>query len=185
MRSCFPNRTFSEIIWAVPSRRDYPFESASLCRRAFSLLRSSCWFFRTDWRPFAGRSNLLVLLDILNIFDISTFRPAGGRSKWLILLNNILFFSTFRLLDLLLGRQNDQFYWIYWIFSTFWLFDLLLGGQTDRFYWIGILDFLEFSTFWPLGGGSKWSILLNILDFFDFSTFWPLGGGKNDKFYWI
>ena len=109
----------------------------------------------------------------------------------------------FWLFDLLLGGQNDWFYWIYRILSTFWLFDLSVRVQNDQFYWM----YWIFSTFWPLAGRSNWSILLDMLDFvrfFDFSNscrkikmidlteyigffrlFDLLVGGHNDQFYWI
>ena len=149
------------------------------------------------------------------LFNFSTFRPLAGRSKSLILLNILIFFdfSTslwevkmiifteyidfFRLFDLLMGGQTVRFYWIFilnfstsrpltgrskslillniCIFSTFRLFNLLVGVQIDSFYWI-ILDFLDFSTFRAVAGRSIWFILMNILNFIDFLTLRYVGG---------
>ena len=80
---------------------------------------SNDWFYWlyyifSTFRIFAlgGMSNWLILPNIVNFYDFSTFRHGPGRSNCLILLN-ILNFSTFRLFDLLVGDQNDWFYLIY------------------------------------------------------------------------
>ena len=101
-------------------------------------------FWLYDFLTCCWKVNLIDFTEILNFFD---FWPVGGRSKWFLL--NILIFLTFRLLDLLLGGQNDQFYGIYLIFST---------------WEVKMIKFTEyialFSTFrfFALLGRSKWLI---------------------------
>ena len=140
-------------------------------------------------RKFSPSRRKVVCLPFIS-FAIFFAVPSCYHANSLAASKNCIF-STFRLIDLLVGGQN---YWFYWyigffrlfLFSTSWwevkilsfteyivffrLFDLLLGGQTYRFHWIYCT--IDFST-------SCWEVKL--IDFteyiwifrlFDFSSCW-------------
>ena len=91
----------------------------------------------STFRPFAGRSNWSILLDILDFFDFSTFWPLAGSSNWLILLNilDFFYFTTFWPVG---GRSKWSILQKILIFFDFSTFRPLgrSGSQTDRFYWV-------------------------------------------------
>ena len=161
------------------------------------FIEYTVFFDFSTFRPLGGRSKSKwsLLLDILTFFDFSIscwevklidFTGYIGlfwlfdfsTCWWEVIIIDfteyIDFFSTFRLFDILVGGQNDRFYWIYCIFSTFRIFDLLVGSKWSNI--INILIFFRLFDFWPLAVRLKCLILLNILKFFDFSTFRTLGG---------
>ena len=135
-------------------------------------------------RKFSPSRRKVVCLPFIS-FAIFFAVPSCYHANSLAASKNCIF-STFRLIDLLVGGQN---YWFYWyigffrlfLFSTSWwevkilsfieyivffrLFDLLLGGQTDRFYWICCIFWL-FDLL--LGGQIDWFYWI----YFNFSTFW-------------
>ena len=109
------------------------------------------WFFST-FRLLTScwEVKMFDFTEYIRVFWFFDFSTLGGTSKWSNL-PNVLIFWTFR------------------------LFNLLLGGQTDQFYWI-LFDFVAFSTFRSLAGSPNWLITQYVLDFFDFSTFRPFSG---------
>ena len=93
----------------------------------------------------------------------------------------IVLFSTSQFFNLLLGSQNDWFYWVYW---DFLIFRPLAGRSTERFYWIyQILSTFRLFNLLP-GGQNDWFYWLYLI-FYTFRLFDILVGGQNDLFCWI
>ena len=130
------------------------------------------YFIFWTFLSLAGRSNWLILVDILDFVRLFDFSTSCRELKMIYLYRIFWFFPIFRLFDLWVGGQNYQFNSIYWFLSTFW-------PLAERLNLSILLDILNFSTSRPLTGRSKLLILLNILYFFDFSTFRPFGGSSN------
>ena len=97
----------------------------------------------SDFSTSRREVKMINFTEYIDFFEYPPFWPLGGRTEWLILLNIILNFSTFRLFDLVVGSQNDQYYGIYWFFdfSTFcWEVKLI-----DFIGYIGFFRLFDFS----------------------------------------